>query len=448
MTLWAIHPHPCNDEVLSSWITRIAHENQMKTSTFCKVALNAKPRQLIDIDYREGEDIIQTLSEGTGIEIDRIRETSLLSEYRYVFGDFHFIPISWVVPTKYKRQALSPGLNFCPQCLDEEPYFRKSWRFAFYPVCTSHSIVLRQFCPQCQKPFQYIDSSHLAFGTSPITICKYCEFDIRHSPAEANIKSINECTTALQEILREGINFDSFAMPGHGHVRALEYLSELRRTMSLCSHSKYADWIIQRYRHEIPQEIDIATRMITQNYRRLEERSPMELSVIMALASTIMKDWPARCEEFDLAHNFSVRHQGKKLPTPYGFDNLKGGTQPEYEVKFSSEEILSARRILYRKLGKFPSQKELELFMADGVVRFVPQRNSLSSKEVVISPEHFVLEASKSLEPSFKAARYTRTKKVDSNQFKKIRAISSTQTQPPDSLYQTDMFDDPKKPLL
>jgi hypothetical protein len=72
-------------------------------------------------------------------------------------------------------------------------------------------------------------------------------------------------------------------------------------------------------------------------------------------------------------------------------------------VKFSSEEIFSARRILYRKLGKFPSQKELELFMADGVVRFIPQKNSLSSKEIVISPEHFVLEAKEPLESSFKA---------------------------------------------
>ena len=454
MTLWAIHPHPCNDEVLSSWITRIAYANQMKISAFCKFALKAEPRQLSNIDFSENEEIFHNLSKGTGVCIDRIYETSLLSESRYVFAHSSYTPISWVVPTKYKRQALSPGLNFCPQCLDgdTEPYFRKFWRFSFYPVCTFHNVLLRQLCPQCQRPYQYLDSSRLVFGTSLITICKYCGFDIRRSPVQAGIKSINEYTAAFQEILREGIKSDSFDMSGDENIRALEYLGILREAMSLCSNPKYAAWIVQQYREEFPPEIENSLGSISKDYRPLEQRGLMELNVIMVLASTLLKDWPVRRREMGLAHDFHVSDFRKKLPTPFGFDNFENGTQSEYEVKFSIEEILSARMILYRKLGKFPSKKELALFMIDGIVRFAPRKNSHSNKEIVISPEHFVLEAKESLKPDFKATHYIRARKENSDRFRSIRRKSAVHwrnhIQPTDCLSQLDMFDEPKKPLV
>ncbi len=88
------------------------------------------------------------------------------------------------------RADLSPGrrgrrqaawLQFCPQCLaeDEEPYFRREWRLATTIVCARHGSRLLDRCPACGQGLAPINQASLR----PQNDCATCGFDLANAKA-------------------------------------------------------------------------------------------------------------------------------------------------------------------------------------------------------------------------------------------------------------------------
>lgn len=126
--LWPLRPAPGPDELLTSWITRLAH------------GLGLRPANLLEIVWPDGcdfatldwaaePDLLAFLAERTDQPVDVLTAMQLK-----LGGD----------PSEFLHQNWNgPALQFCPACLSEAvPYFRRSWRLAFWRVCDVHHLAL------------------------------------------------------------------------------------------------------------------------------------------------------------------------------------------------------------------------------------------------------------------------------------------------------------------
>lgn len=187
--LWLYHPKPLPDELLSSWLVRIAHGHSMKLQTFCRVALGkGQDLWFRDIDRQAPDWLIRALSEHTGVGLRAIRRTSLLDykgvlyrRYRWSGHQHWLLPLN-MVDTSFHHH----GMQYCPLCLaeDKEPYFRKRWRVAFYTMCIKHQCMVHDRCPSCGGAVEFHRREMGKIGqvdSGLITQCHACDFDLRES---------------------------------------------------------------------------------------------------------------------------------------------------------------------------------------------------------------------------------------------------------------------------
>jgi TniQ len=187
--LWPIHYKPLPDELLSSWLVRLAHSHGLKVQTFCNL-LFGNTRQLWnrDIDRLAPEWLTTELAARTGTPINQVKDTTLQS-YQGVVYPRHRASgaLSWIQSLKlHHRKFEGFGLQFCPKCLalDSEPYFRKSWRVAFNTACTIHNCMLQDRCPDCGYgvAFHRNDMKHAEYvATIALKECHHCGFDLSKS---------------------------------------------------------------------------------------------------------------------------------------------------------------------------------------------------------------------------------------------------------------------------
>ena len=195
--LWPVHPHPYHDELLSSWLVRIAHANGEKVQSFCNHEFSSKHQIWNrDIDRLAPEWLLIKLSEKTATPIERVRQTTL-KRYEGVLFDHPSLSgiEKWITPLRiYHRTRKSHGLQFCPECLKEgnEPYFRTQWRIALHTFCPKHNVMMHDRCPHCGEPvvFQRIELGKGNEETGldkSLSICFNCGFDLVDSKPERAI---------------------------------------------------------------------------------------------------------------------------------------------------------------------------------------------------------------------------------------------------------------------
>ena len=185
--LWPLHPHPRENELLSSWIIRLAHIHGYKVETFCSIIFGRQSSLWSrDIDKLAPEFVIKGLVRATGRPADEVYRTTLagysdfLSEKVNVSGDSR-----WLIPLGvYHRRRTKPGLMYCPRCLGEENggYYRRLWRVGWVTVCTRHGCFLRDTCPYCHAPVMPHRADMTSRSTIPnprtIITCFQCESDL------------------------------------------------------------------------------------------------------------------------------------------------------------------------------------------------------------------------------------------------------------------------------
>ena len=156
---WPIHLHPKDDELLSSWILRLARAHALKLHTFCCLAWG-RDTQIWnrDIDRLADLEFLKVLHEKTGVSEERIRHTTLsslegkLAERITSRGTARFLLPLGI----YHRVRSRHGIQFCPDCLSEGvPYYRRKWRIALTTVCINHRRLLHDNCPRCSKAITF-----------------------------------------------------------------------------------------------------------------------------------------------------------------------------------------------------------------------------------------------------------------------------------------------------
>src|SRR5712691_13362894 len=65
MARWPLHPLPLDDELLSSWIARLARAYHLDAHTFCQAALAFQAQDVRWLDYQPPPALLATLSHKT-----------------------------------------------------------------------------------------------------------------------------------------------------------------------------------------------------------------------------------------------------------------------------------------------------------------------------------------------------------------------------------------------
>jgi len=156
VALLAFRPKPEPDELFSSWLTRVAHEQGLKLQTFCHRVWPGKQIWNRDIDRCADDQLIADLALLTGTPLERALITTLRSYEGTLFERLNVNGNTrWLIPVGvYHRVRRRFGLQFCPQCIREKPYFRRLWRLSLVVTCTVHGRYLLDRCDKCSQPIQ------------------------------------------------------------------------------------------------------------------------------------------------------------------------------------------------------------------------------------------------------------------------------------------------------
>lgn len=189
--IWPAHPKPCPDELLSSWIVRVAQANGIKLQTLSwQLFGNAVSPWNRDIDRTAPSWLISAFSKHTGQPYWDLFHTTLatyrmrLYQHRRLSGQ-----LAWILPVNnHGMNRQSYGQQFCPKCLSEGPfpYFRKHWRIALFTYCPVHQIALHDACPNCQAPIVHYrgDFRKNIEDAAPMNQCYLCCFDLATAKSE------------------------------------------------------------------------------------------------------------------------------------------------------------------------------------------------------------------------------------------------------------------------
>lgn len=179
-----IHPHPFLDELLTSWMVRLAFANGFALHTFYSNLLGyTAPIWNRDSDRHPPSALLCCLATATGRPVEELRSLTLGCYEGFIFEHFAVSgDVPFLLPTGlYHRIRRRAGIQFCPSCLklDPAPYYRRHWRLAISTVCTAHDCFLEQTCPSCGSPVVFhqhgIGRSKLIAG-SALSICSKCNF--------------------------------------------------------------------------------------------------------------------------------------------------------------------------------------------------------------------------------------------------------------------------------
>ena len=205
-SLWPIRYKPLPDELLSSWLVRLAHGHGLKVQTFCNLIFGNKLQVWNrDIDRLAPEWLIAELSSKTGASYQQAFKTTLQSYQAIIYHrPRQSGSLTWIQSLKlHHRKFEGFGLQFCPMCLasDPDPYFRKSWRIAFNTTCPIHQCMLNDRCPHCGHgaAFHRSDMKHAEYiAAVSLLECHYCGFDLSQAP----VRSANYFDNEVGQFMR------------------------------------------------------------------------------------------------------------------------------------------------------------------------------------------------------------------------------------------------------
>ncbi|GLS34905.1 hypothetical protein GCM10010869_04930 [Mesorhizobium tianshanense] len=188
---WPVSVDPRPDELLSSWINRLALANGIAPRPFSGVLGCGDGMWSPCLDLQIPRHIAAFLGDQSGVPQDAISAMALTG--------WALTPL--LLPLRENARRLrSTWMQFCPQCLaqDETPYFRRQWRLASRISCFVHGCGLRDRCPACRSGIVSYDQGELVLQH----FCARCGFDLRDAPKVAVKAAARRLERAIADICR------------------------------------------------------------------------------------------------------------------------------------------------------------------------------------------------------------------------------------------------------
>ncbi|MFF2323960.1 TniQ family protein [Agrobacterium sp. NPDC058088] len=187
---WPVVIKPQPDELVSSWIHRLAIANGIAPLQLAFLLDLGGGMWSARLDLKLPIKLVDRLAMLTGLHSETILSmvvteaaiTSLMFPLR-----------------KQAGSNQSVWLQYCSFCLagDGVPYFRRQWRQASRVSCFTHGHGLRDRCPACRTGI-------IAFSQTaviPQHFCVRCDFDLRWAPRAQISRAARHLERAIEETL-------------------------------------------------------------------------------------------------------------------------------------------------------------------------------------------------------------------------------------------------------
>lgn len=186
---WTFRPAPFDDELLSSYLTRIALLHGTSPYRFCAWHFPHASVWNRDIDRSASGVLLEKIGQAAGMPASRLRNMLIDWGDRNSGGDCPWVTAVGI----YHRKRRRYGLTYCSSCLDEQPGFRRLWRHSLVTTCSRHRALLSDACPRCDAPL----TPHRQ--ELSITSCSACGADLRRAfahPAPAELLALQRSASA------------------------------------------------------------------------------------------------------------------------------------------------------------------------------------------------------------------------------------------------------------
>lgn len=344
--IWPIHPRRLPDELLSSWLMRIAQAQGIKLHTFTHRAFQNYSIWNRDIDKTVPDGLVTILSRRTGRPYEEVYQSTLKSYEGYLFETLIQGNTKWILPLGiYHRTHKRNGLTACPLCLAEDntPYFRRLWRVGFTVVCTKHSVWMIDECPICNSPisFHRNDFEHKYNATKKgMNICYKCGLD--YANTEVKIET-DQIFLKFLRILEECLNNGYIKLAG-GVIYSHLYFYVLHQIVKLISIDKHGIQL----RQVLESKVNFTCHSILNNKISFVDVLPLyERRHSLRLISRLMLDWPISFIDICKEINITRSRLEKDMKTiPFWYAQVLRNYLDETSYGPSEKEIQTAHYYL------------------------------------------------------------------------------------------------------
>lgn len=376
--LWPLHLKPKNDELLSSWLIRLALAYGLKPHTFCSIAWPGKQIWNRDIDNSADLELLSVLSAKTGTDHQRVRETTLAA-YEDVLYEKHNTlgPTSWILPIGiYHRIHRQFGLQYCPLCLaeDKEPYYRRKWRLAFVVCCEKHHTLLYDRCMRCGAPINF-HRTQAGGQHGPIadllTHCHICRFDVRNM-RRSLITSVSSKETEFTSKLLQATSKGFLRLSPSVALYSQLFFAGLRQLMKIVSMPNSRIVALRCALNEcFSTSLPVSTRKDVQEMTMGERRQ------LLRIVSSLLEEWPNKFIELSQKHrvwsSIWLRHldppaRVNTLPAPFWLWSVVHDHLYRAKHSPSDEEVHAATKYLEAH-GKAGNKSALARLLGVKVIR-------------------------------------------------------------------------------
>lgn len=366
-SLWQIHLKPIDGEILSSWLSRIAHTQGLTLNQFLKMCLPSPVGVGFDIDATTEPAFFEAIVRGTGFPLQETVQTTFQPEQGKLYSGDDLLRARWIIPLRFKSPK-QPGIPFCPGCLvtDSAPYYRKHWRYGFFTICPDHGL-LETHCSHCGHPFAYHGADrakHIATSSGLSNYCHRCQhrFSTNISPvADSVITPLIE----FQSQIFGALNAGWIQVPNRGQIHIFNYLHGLHQIASIFHNQvgeQTALWVGQQ----------TGVSLIRDNVKAsssIEKQCPQTRAFALFFADWLIQEWPSR---LILMMESLKLTPAALLPAPVdrpfwlaesAIEGLSRSSIPRIEA-----EITGAQNCLRKRMGWPISRAQTVEFMQTGKI--------------------------------------------------------------------------------
>ncbi|WP_165922950.1 TniQ family protein [Sulfurirhabdus autotrophica] len=345
---------PLPDELLSSWLIRLAWLNAEKLYTFRRrFWMHPGSPWSRNIDLILPDDALAYISKMTLITPESLVNHMLKGYLGTLFEDIDPHGNAQGILTSRRRgqKVFGFGLQLCPDCLrsDTVPYFRRWWKVAYLVTCPIHRRLLIDACPGCQQPLAY----HLSdFGKSllperiPTSFCATCEYNWSKKALQRD-ELIPDAFMGWQKQILTALETGWFEDNQIGSLYALSFFKGLHTLIRLVAskgHSSKLRQVIAGELGELPLGVTYSGSQNPFGGLRLGDRLNL-----LRHAYWLLQEWPERfiwaTKKAKLAFSYIDSYK-KQTPLPYWVASAAALAHDPRHTRISAEEKESVKRFL------------------------------------------------------------------------------------------------------
>jgi hypothetical protein len=315
--LWPVRLKPEPDELLTSWLLRLACAYSTTLSRFVGAILPGSSISYHDLDYGLEPALLNALARGTGIAPSGIRRHEILTPDADSVAPWPRADQAWVLPMPTSRVAVhQPGQPYCAVCLAEDtvPYLRRRWRRVYVTLCDVHQVELLDRCLTCNTPLnlRWAERSPLpARIAAPITLCCHCGGDLRAAAGAARDRPGRPEDREAIDLLSDVAYTGWAILPGHEPIPAPLYF---RVVIGLCEGEA-------RYRLQAAVGRAGGPGSAEADRQGTPFQHPRERRGRITSMLWLLQDWPERfvelCWLYELDHTHLCRGMRHPIPSWY-----------------------------------------------------------------------------------------------------------------------------------